>query len=123
MAQGWAYRAADHLFKGTQRLWTREAGTAGQADGPRGFAGEGTEDDVTADEGIDGKGGNQRGAVAGGDKVDQRIQCGSLHGAVKAVALRRLARSTGGQGLRGQAVAVGQHQQLAAESFFVNSPG
>ncbi len=69
-----------------------------------------------AAERVGGESGHQRGAVAGGDEVHQRLQRGGLHGALQGAAQRACCVFRRRRGLVGQAMAIGQHQQFARQA-------
>ena len=120
LARACADRFSDDFLQRAEGLGPGKSGTAGQADGAGGVAGERPDRDFALAEGVGGEGGDQGGAVAGGDQVDEGFEGGGLHGALQAAPWQAVFRAAGGQGLIGEAVAIGENQQFAGECFLVD---
>jgi hypothetical protein len=113
LAPGLGDGASDYLFYGTKGLWAREAGAAGEADGTGRVLGQGAEFDAAIFEAWGCQGGDQGGAVTGGYQVDKRLEGGGLHGGLEAGF-----GSAGGEGVVGEAVAVGHDEEVIGEGGF-----
>ena len=115
-ASGWlrsGHCSLDDFLESPQGLRAGKSRPAGEADGAQGPAGEGNEDDVELTERTGRKGGNEGGAVACGDEVDERLHGGGLDGTLQGVSAGTDLVAAGGEGLVGKTVAVGQDEQFS----------